>query len=852
VTPTSALQQFGQAHQLLERFFEGSPDVLVISDSQGRIVLTNPQVESMFGYSRADLIGRPFEDLLAERFRHFQLLASETSDRPARLGVGVETEVYGLRKDGTEFPVEIVLSALGTQKERLVSVVVRDLTQEKQIQQSLRMSEQRFHLLVDSARDYAIFLIDPSGRVITWNRGAERLKGYRADEIIGRHYSFFYTPEDIADGKPEEALRVAAAEGRWESEGWRVRKDNSRFWANAIISRIDDADGNLFGFAKITRDFTERMRIEKERDSSAAQARERAALLELAHDSIIVRDLESRITFWNRGAEEKYGWRREEALGNVTHSFLQTKFPNSLEELEAALRDKHYWEGELVHSTKEGRRITVASRQVLQCDQQGNPIAIFEINNDITERKRVEDALERNEAHLRALFEFSPDAIVVSDREGKIVSINSQMERFFGYKREELLGQSIDILVPERFRRNHPAHRSDYSANPRSRPMGAGLELYGRRKDGKEFPIDIMLAPVETPEGRVTLSTIRDISERKQAEEKIKRSEQEKRYLEEELSSSFDEIVGQNASLRDVLKQVETVAPMDATVLILGETGTGKELIARAIHRLSRRRDRTFVKLNCAAIPSGLLESELFGHERGAFTGAIAQKIGRLELAHRGTLFLDEVGDIPLELQPKLLRALQEKEFERLGSTRTMSVDIRLVAATNRDLERMVAGGEFRRDLYYRLKVFPIRIPPLRDRKDDIPLLVRYFVDMHARRMDRQIKSIPPEAMDALTRWHWPGNVRELENFIERAVILSPGSVLRAPLAELEDSSEPDSDETPGESLENTERDHILRVLRETKGMISGPGGAAERLGLKRTTLNSKMKKLGITRADYT
>jgi transcriptional regulator with GAF, ATPase, and Fis domain len=256
------------------------------------------------------------------------------------------------------------------------------------------------------------------------------------------------------------------------------------------------------------------------------------------------------------------------------------------------------------------------------------------------------------------------------------------------------------------------------------------------------------------------------------------------------------------------------------------------------------------VKLNCAAIPTGLLESELFGHERGAFTGAISQKIGRLELAHQGTLFLDEVGDLPLEVQPKLLRALQEKEFERLGGTRTIPVDIRLVAATNRNLERMVADREFRNDLYYRLRVFPISIPPLRERREDIPLLVRYFVAKHARRMDKQIGSIPPEVMTALTRWEWPGNIRELENFLERCVILSKGPILRAPLSELQLPEETVTQQHDI-TLESAEREHILRVLREAKGMIGGPDGAAARLGLKRTTLNSKLKKLGIKRQDY-
>jgi transcriptional regulator with GAF, ATPase, and Fis domain len=283
--------------------------------------------------------------------------------------------------------------------------------------------------------------------------------------------------------------------------------------------------------------------------------------------------------------------------------------------------------------------------------------------------------------------------------------------------------------------------------------------------------------------------------------------------------------------------------------MIFGETGTGKELIARAIHGLSPRRDRAFIKLNCSAIPSGLLESELFGHEKGAFTGAIAQKIGRLELAHQGTFFLDEVGDLPPELQPKILRALQEKEFERVGGTRTIPVNVRLVAATNRDLTKMVSAGQFRSDLYYRLRVFPVTIPPLRERRDDIPLLVRYFLSSHSKRMGKRIETIPGETMQALVKWRWPGNVRELENFIERSVILTPGPVLRAPLAELETVEEPAG--AADANLEATEREHILRVLRQCKGMIGGTNGAAERLGLKRTTLNSKMKKLGIQRRDY-
>ena len=349
---------------------------------------------------------------------------------------------------------------------------------------------------------------------------------------------------------------------------------------------------------------------------------------------------------------------------------------------------------------------------------------------------------------------------------------------------------------------------------------------------------------------------------------------QEKLYLEQEIRGemNFEEIVGNSPALKRVLHLVEIVAPSDSTVLLLGETGTGKELIARAIHDRSRRNERTLVKLNCAAIPTGLLESELFGHEKGAFTGAIAQKTGRLELADQGTPFLDEVGDIPIEIQPKLLRVLQEREFERLGSTHTRKVNVRLVAATNRDLEKMVASKEFRSDLYYRLNVFPIRIPPLRERREDIPLLVSYFVQRFAKQMQKKVEAIPSVVMKALTAWKWPGNIRELENLIERAVILTRGTSLEAPLAELQrarteepapadlqepkevagEGTNPQGDKSSvADEYARKQRDDIVRALTSCKGRVGGADGAAARLGMKRTTLLSRMQKFGIHPKQY-
>lgn len=338
---------------------------------------------------------------------------------------------------------------------------------------------------------------------------------------------------------------------------------------------------------------------------------------------------------------------------------------------------------------------------------------------------------------------------------------------------------------------------------------------------------------------------------------------QEKLYLQDEIRSEqhFEEIVGRSAALRRVLQEVETVAPTDSTVLILGETGSGKELFARAIHQLSTRRDAAFVKLNCAAIPTGLLESELFGHERGAFTGAIAQRIGRFELAHRGTVFLDEIGEVPLELQPKLLRVLQEREFERLGSSRTLKSDARLIAATNRNLATLVDQQQFRQDLFYRLNVFPIQVPPLRDRPEDIPLLIRHFAQQFARRMKKSIETIPSETMDALTRYEWPGNIRELQNLIERAVILSRGTTLEVPMMALPTWNRNTADRLlvrpnaprAGESdtLADAERRHIVAILEQTHWVVAGPNGAAARLGMKRSTLQFRMRKLGIVKPEH-
>jgi len=554
-------------------------------------------------------------------------------------------------------------------------------------------------------QDYALFLLDVDGRIATWYSGAERIYGFKADEAIGQHVSFLYPDDDDIREKLEQKLKRAAAEGHLGNEGWHLKKDGERFWANVITMALREEDGTLQGFARVVRDFTDR----HERD----------------------------------------------------------------------------------------------------------------------------EKLRRSRARLRPVPTESTIAGVVSGEFDRIPEANDVFLELVGYSRQDLHSGRLhwpDLTPPEYAPLDELAHEEGLR-------FGActPFEKELIRKDGTRVPVLVSTAVLKLSPFR-WITFVQDLRDRDRFESIDEAAAESK--------EDFGEIVGRSAALVRVQRLVEVVAPTDATVLILGETGTGKELVARAVHRMSPRHNLPFVTLNCAAIPTGLLESELFGYERGAFTGALTQKIGRFEMAHRGTLFLDEVGDIPLDLQPKLLRALQEKSFERLGGTKTIPIDVRLVAATNRNLTQMMGDKLFRSDLYYRLKVFPITTPLLRDRLDDIPVLVRHFTKKYAAKMGRQIDKIPSDTMKALVSWNWPGNVRELENFIERSVILSSGSSLRAPLAEIRQD---EMAVTGSATLEEVERDHIIHVLRQNGGVVTT---AATVLGLHRTTLNAMMRKLGISRKD--
>ncbi|HVZ82633.1 MAG TPA: sigma 54-interacting transcriptional regulator [Terracidiphilus sp.] len=751
------------AHGVMDNLFAVSPDAIFITDAQGVIQGANPRAAELFGYTHTELIGMPVDRLVPQRFRDRHPSHRERFHaQPRARQMGAALNLFALRKDGSEFSVDIMLKPIDSPEGPLVLSFVRDVTEQHEAQEALRKADLQFRSIVEGVSEYAIYLLDRDGNVATWNPGAERIKGYAAGEIVGKPFTVFFIQEDQDRGRPAELLRLAEERGRVEGEGWRLRKDGSRFWASVVLTAIRDADGVLSGFVKITRDFTDRKRAEE------------AVMLQLS--SALLANLDVRTL-----------------LGAISAS-LREVLPHdcatlALHEADADVLVAHFL-GE--NTAQRGTvRIPVQESPAGRAFQTREPYFVSRLQ----EGAFVEAGIQ----HLTALGIQSGCWVPLVHRGEALgtMMVASRIEGAYGQKDAEMLRQVADQVA-----------------------MAVSNAMAFRQ-----------------------IAELRD------------KLDQERQYLEEEinLEHRFEDIVGESTGLRHVLKQIETVAPTDATVLIQGETGTGKELLARAIHRLSPRSERTFVKLNCAAIPAGLLESELFGHEKGAFTGAISRKMGRLELAHEGTLFLDEIGEMPLDLQPKLLRALQEREIERLGSNRPIAVNVRLIAATNRDLAQMVADKQFRSDLYYRLKVFPVHAPPLRERAGDIPVLVRHFVSLHSRRMGKTISTISDETMKALTKWRWPGNIRELENLLERAVILTRGSKLFVPLAELIEPEEEADSAAEGEAgtLHEAERDHILKALREAKGQIGGPDGAAARLGLKRTTLNSKIKKLGIERSDY-
>ncbi|MCH8954882.1 sigma 54-interacting transcriptional regulator [candidate division KSB1 bacterium] len=591
-------------------------------------------------------------------------------------------------------------------------------------------------------------------------------------------------------------------------------------------------------------------------------------LLNSVGEGIYGLDLHGNTTFANPASARMLGWTAEELIGKPQHAIIHhTKsdgkpYPREECPIYAAFKDGvvHRVDTE-VFWRKDGTSFPVEYISTPIRDDDNNLVGAVVTFRDITERKQAEKELRESRARFSGILDIAREAIISTDESKHIIMFNKGAEKIFNYSQDEVIGKSIDHLIPEKFHKAHHSHIAEFAGSAlTSHLIGERREIFGRRKNGEIFPAEASISKLQLDGQLILTAILRDITKRKQAETVLRnalnevqqlkdRLQAENVYLQEEIKlvHNFDEIISTSKSFKKVLRNVEQVAVTDATVLILGETGTGKELIARALHTTSLRKERPLVKVNCAALPENLIESELFGHEKGAFTGAFSRKQGRFELADRGTIFLDEIGDLPLDLQAKLLRVLQEGEFERVGGTQTIKVDVRVIAATNRNLEESTRSGTFREDLFYRLNVFPITLPPLRERAEDIPLLVNHFIKKYQGKLGKKISRVPQKVMKTLQTYHFPGNIRELENIIERAIILARDETLQVDesLELLKSPAAPAENEG---TLAEIERSHIVSVLEETNWRIEGQKGAALRLGINANTLRSRMQKLGIMR----
>jgi PAS domain S-box-containing protein len=755
-------------------------------------------------------------------------------------------------------------------------LLLTDIDDRKKAEEALQSAERNLAAIINTIPTTA-WTTRPDGYCDFLNQVWLEYAGMSAEQAEGWGWAEAIHPDDRENLVDEWQLCLVS--GTPVDTEARIRRfDGSYRWFLFRANPLRDESGKIVKWFGTTIDIEDRKQREETLRASELSWRQ---IIDNIPGFVNTAGATGAPEFFNRPEQEYFGKTNEELKDwgriDVIHP---EDLPSVIEAWATSIKTGQNLDIEARFRRADGVYRWFQMRAVPARDSEGKISDWYALHTDIEDRKRAEEMLRQSEAELRTITDTVRQPIVVLAPDGFTLYANQVAL--------DNTGLTLDEVIKEGFleRACHPDDLNRVLLDERRVGLLEGvpfdLEMRLLRKSGQYRWHLMQYNPLKDEGGQIVrwYVTATDIDDRKKAEKLLRnenvRLAQENVYLEEQIRSEmgFEQIIGSSPALKHVLELVETVAPNDSTVLLLGETGTGKELIARAIHERSRRKAKTFVKLNCAAIPTGLLESELFGHEKGAFTGAIIQKAGRMELADQGTLFLDEVGDIPIDIQPKLLRALQEKEFERLGSTHTRKVNLRLVAATNRNLEKMVADREFRSDLFYRLNVFPIRIPPLRDRKDDIPLLAVYFVQKFAKQMQKRIDSIPVATMKALTAWEWPGNIRELENFIERAVILTRGESLAAPLAELRKvttdepvrESAPKADdiarivkETIASLKSNTapnerskkQHDEIVRVLTECKGRVGGADGAAVRMGLSRTTLISRMKKLGIDPSNY-
>src|SRR5712691_2038549 len=854
--------------KLFRTLVDRSNDSIQVVDPRTlRFLDANEKACAQLGYSR--------EELLCLGVFDIDPIATESSTAQVREELRrkgfVAMESVHRRKDGSTFPVELSLTRVQLERGYVV-VVARDVTERKQAEERLREYER-----VVEGLEERILVVDREYRYVIANRAFLHHRGLPRERVIGR------TVAEVLDQKIFETVIKPKMDECFEGKvvqyelRYKYPTGSERDWFASYFP-IEGPAG-VDRIACILQDITER-KAEQQR------LKEYERVVEGVEERIVVVDREYRYVIANRAFLHGWGLGREQVIGRTVGEVLDD------ETFETVIKPRldECFQGKVVQYELRYKYPRTSERDLLASyvpiEGAGGVDRVACILQDMTEQKRSEGALRRSEENYRLFVAQSSEGIFQEEMEAPapinlaedelvhrilydayIAECNDAMAAMYGLKSgEELRGKRWRELVPPEDPCNVELTRQYIRSGFRLLEQESHeIDIHGKPK----VFLNSMIGTVENGMLVRTWGIQRDVTENVKLEERRRQAEEDWRgtvtqlrevtaelglakeklaekmdYLEHAIDTElgFGEIIGRSSALKVVLEKVAKVAPSDATVLLLGETGTGKELVARALHHLSKREGNSFIKLNCAAIPSGLLESELFGHEKGAFTGAVARKLGRLELADRGTLFLDEIGEIPLSLQPKLLRALQDMEFERLGGTQTLKVNFRLLAATNRDLLQSVKEHEFRSDLYYRLNVFPILIPPLRERREDIRPLIEHFVRKFSAQMKKSITSIPSKSMELLVRWEWPGNIRELENFVERSVILTPGSVLQSPLSELETVVEK---RDSGGTLRDKERERILRALRDCHGRLGGPEGAAARLGLKRTTLQSKLDHLG-------
>jgi PAS domain S-box-containing protein len=831
---------------------EHSHDLLCVHDLQGRFLSVNPVPARLLGYSVEEILRKRLQDVVDPRFRdQCDVYLREIERRGEFRGMiavltrSGEQRIWEyhntLRTEGVERPIVRGIAHDVTERvlaEKALRASNEQLLQKTQGQEQTLRELTLFRTLLDQSTE-SIEVIDPETlRFLDVNQRLCTELGYSREELLSM------TVADV-DAKIDENRRARVPE-RLREKGFVTietvhrRKDGSAYPVEVALREVQLDRTYVLA---VGRDITDRKRAEQ----ALRESEERFRLfVEHAPAALAMFDREMRYLLASPRWRLTYGLGDRDLRG-VSHYDVFPEIPERWKEAHRRGLAGEVLRGEEDRFDRADGSVQWMHWEILPWhDDTGAIGGLVIFAEDVTERKRMEEGLRQSEERFRVALKNSPTAVFNQDQDLRYSWMyNAQLP----LPPSETLGKTLfDLFDPEEAARITEVRR-------RVLETGVGLRdetqiTVGGRKHYFDTTIEPALDSTGTVLGLTGAST--DVTELREATEALveakNRLTEEKLYLEQEIDVElgFGEIIGRSKALQAVMENVGKVAASNATVLLLGETGTGKEMVARAIHRQSQRAARSFIKMNCAAIPSGLLESELFGNEKGAFTGSVSKKIGRVELADQGTLFLDEIGEISLALQPKLLRVLQDQEFERLGGIQTLKVDFRLIAATNCDLAESVREQEFRSDLYYRLNVFPIRLPPLRERREDIRLLVEHFVQKFARRMKRSITTIPKKTMDALMSWDWPGNVRELENFIERSVILTQGSVLVVPLSGLQPIRTTAKEERVDQSLAAKEREHIVRALQQSRGQIGGPKGAAARLGLKRTTLQSKLKHLGI------